>query len=78
MATTGEATARSPSQLIGPPVGNLTDDVWKHGDRPDQVLSVIGQGVPNTRMEGWSRVLDPAGTQGRRGVRLLSGQATGA
>ena len=26
---------------------------------PDQVLSVIGQGVPNTRMDGWSRVLDP-------------------
>jgi cytochrome c oxidase cbb3-type subunit III len=47
------------AQLIGPPVGNLTDDVWKHGDRPEQVLSVIGQGVPNTRMEGWGRVLDP-------------------
>ncbi len=47
------------SQLIGPPVGNLTDNEWKHGDRPDQVLAVIGQGVPNTRMDGWSRVLDP-------------------
>jgi cytochrome c oxidase cbb3-type subunit III len=47
------------AQLIGPPVGNLTDDVWKHGDRPDQVLSVIGQGVPQTRMDGWGRVLDP-------------------
>jgi cytochrome c oxidase cbb3-type subunit 3 len=45
--------------LIGPPVGNLTDDQWKHGDRPDQVLEVIGKGVPNTRMDGWSRVLDP-------------------
>jgi len=45
--------------LIGPPVGNLTDDEWKHGDRPEQVLAVIGQGVPNTRMDGWSRVLDP-------------------
>ncbi len=47
------------AQLIGPPVGNLTDDLWKHGDRPEQVIAVIGQGVPNTRMEGWSRVLDP-------------------
>ncbi len=47
------------AQLIGPPVGNLTDALWKHGDRPDQVLSVIGQGVPGTRMDGWSRVLDP-------------------
>jgi mono/diheme cytochrome c family protein len=47
------------AHLIGPPVGNLTDAQWKHGDRPDQVLAVIGQGVPNTRMDGWSRVLDP-------------------
>ena len=47
------------AQLIGPPVGNLTDDVWKHGDRPEQVLTVIRQGVPQTRMDGWGRVLDP-------------------
>jgi mono/diheme cytochrome c family protein len=45
--------------LSGPPVGDLTDDRWKHGDRPEQVLAVIAKGVPNTRMEGWSRVLDP-------------------
>ena len=47
------------ANLIGPPVGDLTDREWKHGDRPEQVLAVIGQGVPNTRMDGWSRVLDP-------------------
>jgi cytochrome c oxidase cbb3-type subunit III len=47
------------SSLIGPPVGNLTDAEWKHGDRPEQVLSVIRQGVPNTRMDGWGNVLDP-------------------
>ena len=47
------------ANLIGPPVGNLTDKEWKHGDRPDQVIAVIGQGVPNTRMDGWGRVLDP-------------------
>jgi cytochrome c oxidase cbb3-type subunit 3 len=45
--------------LLGPPVGNLADKEWKHGDRPDQVLQVIGQGVPNTRMDAWNRVLDP-------------------
>jgi mono/diheme cytochrome c family protein len=45
--------------LLGPPVGNLTDNIWKHGDRPDQVKAVIRDGVPNTRMDGWSRVLDP-------------------
>jgi cytochrome c oxidase cbb3-type subunit 3 len=47
------------ANLIGPPVGNLTDNEWKHGDRPEQVMKVIGQGVPNTRMDGWGRVLDP-------------------
>jgi mono/diheme cytochrome c family protein len=45
--------------LLGPPVGNLTDNEWKHGDRPDQVLGVIARGVPDTRMTGWSNVLDP-------------------
>jgi mono/diheme cytochrome c family protein len=45
--------------LLGPPVGNLTDNEWKHGDRPDQVLGVIAKGVPETRMAGWSTVLDP-------------------
>jgi len=57
--TDGRGDGPLAGQLIGPPVGNLTDDIWKHGDRPDQVLAVIGQGVPSTRMEGWSRVLDP-------------------
>jgi cytochrome c oxidase cbb3-type subunit 3 len=57
--TDGKGDGPLAGQLIGPPVGNLTDDVWKHGDRPEQVLSVIGQGIPNTRMDGWSRVLDP-------------------
>ena len=59
MATKGRGDGPIAAQLIGPPVGNLTDEVWKHGDRPEQVLAVIGQGVPNTRMDGWSRVLDP-------------------
>ncbi len=45
--------------LTGPPVGNLTDDQWKHGDRPEQVTAVIARGVPGTRMDGWSHVLDP-------------------
>ena len=57
--TDGRGDGPIAAQLTGPPVGNLTDGVWKHGDRPEQVLSVIGQGVPNTRMDGWSRVFDP-------------------
>lgn len=47
------------ANLIGPPPGNLTDAEWKHGSSPEQVVQVIARGVPNTRMEGWSTVLDP-------------------
>jgi cytochrome c oxidase cbb3-type subunit 3 len=43
---------------FGPPVQNLTDAEWKHGDRSEQVLKVITEGVPNTRMNGWGRILD--------------------
>jgi cytochrome c oxidase cbb3-type subunit 3 len=46
--------------LLGPPVGNLTDDHWKHGDQPAEVLKVIGAGAPDTRMQGWGDVLDAA------------------
>jgi mono/diheme cytochrome c family protein len=47
------------ANLFGPPPGDLADDEWKHGDRPEQVLAVIRDGVPNTRMQGWGTVLDP-------------------
>ena len=57
--TLGRGDGPLAANLIGPPVGNLTDTEWKHGDRPDQVVAVIDKGVPNTRMEGWGRVLDP-------------------
>ena len=57
--TEGRGDGPIARDLLGPPVGNLTDDEWKHGDRPDQVLGVIVQGVPGTRMTGWSNVLDP-------------------
>ena len=53
------ATGPLAGSLIGPPVGNLTDSEWKHGNRPEQVLAVIDRGVPNSRMDGWGRVLDP-------------------
>lgn len=45
--------------LLGPPVGNLTDNEWKHGDQPEKIMAVIRDGVPNTRMTGWNNVLDP-------------------
>ncbi len=46
-------------QLAGPPVGDLTDATWKHGDRPDQVLALIAQGARGTAMPAWNGVLDP-------------------
>jgi cytochrome c oxidase cbb3-type subunit 3 len=55
----GRGDGPTAANLLGPPVGNLTDNDWKHGDRPEQVMAVIRDGVPNTRMTGWSNVLDP-------------------
>lgn len=49
--------------VTGPPVGDLSDDDWKHGDRPEQVLAVIGQGVKEAQMAGWSGVLGPEGVR---------------
>jgi cytochrome c oxidase cbb3-type subunit 3 len=55
----GKGDGPTAAHLLGPPVGDLTDNDWKHGDRPDQVMAVIRDGVPNTRMTGWNNVLDP-------------------
>ena len=52
--------------LAGPPVGNLTDKTWKHGDSPGQVVGVVERGVKNTAMPGWG------GTLGPDGVRAVS------
>ncbi len=46
--------------LLGPPVGNISDGKWKHGDRPEDVTRVISQGVQGTRMAGWGLVLAPS------------------
>jgi cytochrome c oxidase cbb3-type subunit III len=46
--------------LMGPPVGNLTDGKWKHGDKPRGVMAVISKGVEGTRMAGWGQLLEPS------------------
>jgi cytochrome c oxidase cbb3-type subunit 3 len=43
--------------LSGPPVGDLTDTTWKHGDRPEEVQGVINKGVPTASMPGFGRTL---------------------
>jgi cytochrome c oxidase cbb3-type subunit III len=57
--TSGRGDGPIASNLIGPPPGDLTDEFWKHGERPEQVMFVISQGVSGSRMDGWSKVLDP-------------------
>jgi len=52
--------------LSGPPPGDLTDETWKHGDRPDQVLQVLSQGIKDTSMPGWR------GTLGASELRAVS------
>ncbi|MGC8638268.1 MAG: c-type cytochrome [Isosphaeraceae bacterium] len=44
--------------LMGPPVGNISDGEWKHGDKPHEVMAVISKGVDGTRMAGWGTVLE--------------------
>lgn len=54
------------TRLSGPPVGDLTDATWKHGDRAEQVLAVISKGVPDAAMPA------SAGTLGTRELRAAS------
>jgi len=44
--------------LAGPPVGDLSDATWKHGDQPEHVLAVIDKGVTGTAMPGWGRTFN--------------------
>ena len=45
--------------LTGPAPRNLAQDPWKYGDRPEQVVSVIGDGVKDAQMPGWSGTYGP-------------------
>jgi cytochrome c oxidase cbb3-type subunit III len=45
--------------LTGPPPRNLALDPWKHGDRPEQVLAVLADGVKDAQMPGWSGTYGP-------------------
>jgi mono/diheme cytochrome c family protein len=43
--------------LVGPPVGDLKAAQWKHGERPDQILAVVADGVRDTAMPAWKSTL---------------------
>lgn len=49
----------------GPPVGDLSDGRWKHGDEPEKVVGVIALGAPDSQMPGWHAIL---GSDGVRSV----------
>ena len=46
--------------LSGPPPRNLVGDPWKYGDRPDQVLAVLENGVRTAQMPAWGGTYGPA------------------
>lgn len=49
------------AEMVGPTKpGDLSDDRWIHGDRPEQVIGVIAQGIPGTAMDGWQRTFNDA------------------
>jgi mono/diheme cytochrome c family protein len=50
---TGKGDGPIAASLQGVSPGNLSDDQWKHGDRPEQVLDVIARGVLGTSMSPW-------------------------
>lgn len=57
--STGRGDGPIAKGLAGPPVGDLTDATWKHGDRPEQVEAVVRDGVKDTAMPGWGKVFGP-------------------
>lgn len=45
--------------LTGPPPRDLAGEPWKHGDRPEQVLNVLENGVRDSQMPAWSGTYGP-------------------
>ena len=45
--------------LPGPPPRNLVEEPWKHGDRPEQVLAVLENGVKDAQMPAWAGTFGP-------------------
>lgn len=43
--------------LSGPPPGDLTDQEWKHGSHPEEVLTVLRQGAPGATMPAFGKAI---------------------
>ena len=58
--TLGKGDGPIAKSIVTAPPGDFTDGVWKHGDKPDQMLKVITEGVSGTQMSGWASVFTPS------------------
>jgi len=45
--------------LTGPPPRNLVEERWRHGDRPEEVLAVLANGVKDAQMPAWGGTYGP-------------------
>lgn len=51
--TKGKGDGPIAATLTGTPPGDLSDERWEHGDRPEQVLEIVTNGVVGSQMAGW-------------------------
>jgi cytochrome c oxidase cbb3-type subunit III len=56
---TGQGDGPLAKGLTGPPPRNLAVDPWKYGDRPEQVLTVLSDGVKDAQMPSFSSTYSP-------------------
>ena len=56
---TGKGDGPLAKGLTGPPPRNLADEPWKHGDKPEQVLTVLADGIKDAQMPGWAGTYGP-------------------
>jgi mono/diheme cytochrome c family protein len=54
------------ARSLTPKPRNLADDPWKYGDKPEQVLNVLANGVKDAQMPGW------AGTYGLEDLKAVA------
>jgi cytochrome c oxidase cbb3-type subunit 3 len=47
------------AKSLTPPPRNLAKDPWKYGEKPEQVLTVLANGVKDAQMPGWAGTYDP-------------------
>jgi high-affinity iron transporter len=54
------------AKSLTPRPRNLANDPWKYGDKPEQVLTVLAEGVKTAQMPAW------AGTYDRQDLKAIA------